>query len=67
MSHSATTAKRVKAKKKCCKSGPRCKSCPIVLTRLEAEGFADRLTKRRFVIGGPVPKPVMKRARARKG
>ncbi len=66
MTPTATIRKPVKAKKSCCKSGPRCKRCPLVLKRLEAGGYAQRVGKRRYVIDGSVPKGVVKRARARK-
>ena len=55
----------VKTKKKCCKSGPRCKRCPVVYKRLETQGYAERIDKRHFVVIEIVPKRVMKRARAR--
>ncbi len=55
---------RVKTKKKCCKSGPRCKRCPVVCKRLEREGLAVRESKRVWVLVD-VTKPAMKAARAR--
>ena len=55
----------IKAKKGCCGSGPRCKRCPVVLKRLSKAGFAERQSKRRYVISAPVPKKRMKAARAR--
>ena len=58
-------AKIVKTKSKCCKSGPRCKRCPVVYRRLEAEGLAERAGKRRYVILAPPTKKQMKRARRR--
>ncbi len=54
----------VKTKKKCCKSGPRCKRCPVVYKRLEQEGLAVRESKRRWVLLD-VTKPALKAARAR--
>jgi hypothetical protein len=54
----------IKTKKRCCKSGPRCKRCPVVLKRLERAGLAERLGKRRFEIA-VVSKKQMKRARRR--
>ena len=56
--------RRVKAKKKCCKSGPRCKRCPVVCKRLEREGMATREGRRTWVLVD-VTKPAMKAARAR--
>lgn len=55
---------RVKTKKKCCKSGPRCKRCPVVCKRLEREGLAVRESKRVWMLVD-VTKPAMKAARAR--
>ena len=55
---------RVKTKKKCCKSGPRCKRCPVVCKRLEREGLAVRESKRVWVLVD-VTKPAMRAARAR--
>ena len=34
-------AKLVKAKKRCCKSRPRCKRCPVVMKRLARSGLAE--------------------------
>jgi hypothetical protein len=56
--------RRVKAKKACCKSGPRCKRCPVVCKRLERNGMAVRDGKRTWVLVD-VSKPAMKSARAR--
>jgi hypothetical protein len=53
----------VKAKKRCCKSGPRCKRCPVVLKRLEASGFAERAGHREYDVAKKVPKKVRKAAR----
>ncbi len=55
----------VKVKKKCCKSGPRCKRCPAVYKQLSNRGYAERLDKRIYIVQGKVPKKVMKRARKR--
>ena len=54
----------VKTKKKCCKSGPRCKRCPVVCKRLTQMGYAERQSKRRFVIEAKPPKKALKAARA---
>jgi hypothetical protein len=54
----------VKAKKKCCKSTPRCKACPVVLKRLADAGFAERESKKRFLFPAKVPKKALTRARA---
>ncbi|EHN11463.1 hypothetical protein PAI11_16690 [Patulibacter medicamentivorans] len=53
----------VTTKKKCCKSRPRCKKCPVVWKRLEAEDLAERLGKREYRPLGPVPKKVLKDVR----
>ena len=53
----------VKAKKRCCKSDPRCKRCPVVLRRLERAGHAERTGKRTYAVARKVPKKAMKAAR----
>jgi len=55
----------VKTKKKCCKSGPRCKRCPAAMKRLERRGLATRLSKRSYVISLDATKKDLKLARAR--
>jgi aldehyde:ferredoxin oxidoreductase len=42
--------RRVKAKKKCCKSRPRCKRCPVTCKRLVKAGKARRESKRIYVL-----------------
>jgi hypothetical protein len=61
----AVASSSVKAKKGCCKSRPRCKRCPVVLKRLEREGFAKREGKRRYTISPELDKRTLKRARRR--
>ena len=58
-------AKVVKPKKRCCKSGPRCDRCPVVMMRLEAKGHAHRAPKGRYVVSGKLKKKQLKAARAR--
>jgi hypothetical protein len=58
-------AKVVKPKRRCCKSGPRCDRCPVVLARLEAQGLAHRGSKGRYVVSKKVKKKQLKVARAR--
>jgi len=58
-------AKHVKTKKRCCKSGPRCKRCPVVCKRLEKQGFAERLDLRVYIVAASVPKKQLKAARSR--
>jgi hypothetical protein len=53
----------VKTKRKCCKSRRRCKRCPVVWKRLSNLGFAERESKRRYVVIDVVPKRTMKSAR----
>jgi hypothetical protein len=53
----------VKTKRKCCKSGPRCKRCPVVWKRLAGQGLAEREGKRRYVVIEVVPKRKLKSAR----
>jgi hypothetical protein len=61
----AMGAKVVKPKRRCCKSGPRCARCPIVLVRLESQGLAHRAPKGRYVVSNKVKKKQLKAARAR--
>jgi hypothetical protein len=58
-------AKLVKTKRRCCKSGPRCKRCPVVCKRLEKQGLADRLELRLYLVSGAVTKKQLKAVRAR--
>jgi hypothetical protein len=53
----------VKCKRKCCKSGPRCKKCPVVWKKLSNQGYAERSGKRRYVVIDVVPKRALKAAR----
>lgn len=57
-------ARRVTTKKKCCKDKPRCKRCPVVLKRLETEGYATRVSKREYVVVD-IPKKALAKARTR--
>jgi hypothetical protein len=52
----------IKPKKRCCKSGPRCKRCPVVLKRLEDQGLAHR-RKRRYILSETLKKKQYKAAR----
>ncbi len=54
----------VKPKKACCKSDPRCKRCPVVLSRLAAKGLAERQGKR-YVMAAELRKKQFKAARER--
>jgi uncharacterized protein (DUF2461 family) len=64
-SMAAAAVRNVKTKKRCCKSGPRCKRCPVVLKRLADDGLAERISKRHYVIEMPLPKKKLKAARRR--
>ena len=57
--------KRVKTKKRCCKSRPRCKKCPVVCKRLASEGHALRQDKRHYLVELDIGKKTLKAARAR--
>jgi hypothetical protein len=62
----STKPKVIKAKKKCCKDKPRCKSCPVTLKRLSDGGHLVRLDLRRYeTVGGKVPKADLAAARTR--
>jgi hypothetical protein len=53
----------VKAKASCCNSRPRCKRCPVVYKRLQRAGYAERVSKRRWLVRGKLPKKVLRKAR----
>jgi hypothetical protein len=57
--------KLVKPKKRCCKSGPRCKKCPVVCKRLMKRGLATKLDDGRFLLEISMSKKALKAARAR--
>jgi hypothetical protein len=59
------TLKLVKPKKRCCKSRPRCKRCPVVCKRLDKQGLAERRNDGRYVILDLMTKKQLKAARAR--
>ena len=54
--------KAIKPKHGCCKSCPRCSRCPVVLRRLEAQGYAKR-AKGRYLMTAKVKKKQLKAAR----
>jgi hypothetical protein len=56
--------RRVKTRKKCCKSRPRCKRCPVVCKRLETQGLATREGKFHYLVSLDVKKKTLKAARA---
>jgi hypothetical protein len=57
-------AREIKVKKRCCKSDPRCKRCPVVAKRLAAAGLAERIDRRTYVIDAP--KKAVRRARRKR-
>ena len=57
-------ARQVKVKKRCCKSAPRCRRCPVVAKRLAAAGLAERTGKRTYRVDAP--KKAIRRARRKK-
>ncbi len=54
----------VKPKKRCCKSSPRCKRCPVVCKRLAKQGLAEKRDDGRFVLSVDVRKKQLNAARA---
>ena len=60
----AVAGKALKPKKACCRSGPRCKRCPVVLQRLAKEGLAEREGKR-YLLAADLRKKQLKAARIR--
>ena len=57
-------AKVVKPRKRCCKSRPRCKRCPVVCRRLAEQGLASRRSDGRYVLAVKLRKKQLKAARA---
>jgi hypothetical protein len=55
----------IKPKKRCCKSRPRCKRCPVVCKRLAAQDLLAKRADGRYVVVDVVPKKRLKAARAR--
>jgi hypothetical protein len=53
----------VRCKRKCCKSGTRCKKCPVVWKKLSRQGYAERSGKLNYVLIDVVPKRALKAAR----
>ncbi|MEA2304057.1 MAG: hypothetical protein QOH43_1337 [Solirubrobacteraceae bacterium] len=53
----------VRVKKKCCKSSPRCKRCPVVLKRLAKAGLAERVDQRIYRVDADVRKRDYRAAR----
>jgi aldehyde:ferredoxin oxidoreductase len=57
------SARIVKPKKRCCKSRPRCKKCPVVCKRLAQHGLAEKLPDGRYLLGVDLTKKRYKAAR----
>ena len=55
----------VKPKKRCCKSDPRCKRCPVVLKRLQERGLAERRSDGLVLISVGTTKKQLRSARKR--
>ena len=53
----------VKCKRKCCKSGTRCKRCPVVCKRLMKQGLAEKRDDGRYVLSVELRKKQLKAAR----
>jgi hypothetical protein len=59
-------ARVIKPKKRCCKSSPRCKRCPVVCRRLVAAGLAAERGDGRYVLDPAVRKKDVKKARRKR-
>jgi hypothetical protein len=55
----------IKPKKRCCKSGPRCKRCPVVCKRLVTQGLAHKRADGQFVLAVDLTKKQFTTARQR--
>jgi hypothetical protein len=58
-------AVKLKPKKGCCKSNPRCKRCPVVCKRLVTQGLAKRRSDGIVLIFSDTRKKQIKQARKR--
>jgi len=59
------SGRKVKVKKRCCKSGPRCGRCPAAMKRLQRKGLARRTGNRSYVISLEASKRDIRAARKR--
>jgi hypothetical protein len=57
--------REIRVKRKCCKSNPRCKRCPVVFKRLETAGYAEPLDKRTWLLSIELKSKRFKKARKR--
>jgi hypothetical protein len=55
----------IKPKKRCCKSRPRCKRCPVVCKRLASQDLLAKRSDGRYVVVDVIKKKTYKAARAR--
>jgi hypothetical protein len=54
----------VKPKKRCCKSSPRCKRCPVVCKKLMKAGWAEKRADGRYELSAKLRKKAYRAARA---
>jgi hypothetical protein len=54
----------IKPKRRCCRSRPRCKRCPVVCKRLAKAGWAEKRSDGRYELSAKVKKKAYKAARA---
>jgi len=57
--------RRIKPKRRCCKSSPRCKKCPVVCKRLVKAGAATRRSDGAYMVDLGIGKKALKAARSR--
>jgi hypothetical protein len=55
----------IRTKRKCCKSSPRCKRCPVVFKHLETAGYAEPLDRRTWLLSIELKSKRFKKARKR--
>ena len=55
----------IKPKKRCCKSNPRCRRCPVVCKRLAADYLATKHNDGRYVLVDVLPKKRLAAVRSR--
>jgi hypothetical protein len=53
----------IKPKRRCCKSSPRCKRCPVVCKKLMKAGWAEKREDGRYELSAKLKKRVYKAAR----
>lgn len=65
MAKSSRLPTEIRVKRKCCKSDPRCRRCPVVFKRLEAKGFAEPIDRRTWLLSVELKSKRFKKARKR--